>query len=96
MKKIKTQRGFALYEFKDRNDTVCTVQKSSLETEDAIWLGAKTLEVQHFKAGKGWNKLEFNNTVCEHWVGNERMHLTKKQVKALLPILQKFVETGEI
>lgn len=27
---------------------------------------------------------------------NIRMHLTQKQVKKIIPILQKFVETGEI
>lgn len=32
------------------------------------------------------------------WVGvtEERMHLTQEQVKELLPILQKFADTGEI
>ena len=30
------------------------------------------------------------------YIANTRMHLTQSQVKQIMPILQKFVETGEI
>ncbi len=36
-----TQRGFALVEFTDRNGEACTLQASSIATEDIVWLGAK-------------------------------------------------------
>jgi hypothetical protein len=39
MEKIHTIRGFDLYEFKDRSKAECTLQKSSIATEDCIWLG---------------------------------------------------------
>lgn len=35
----RTQRGFALYEFTDLYGASCSIQKSSLATKDAIWLG---------------------------------------------------------
>ncbi len=34
-------RGFLRGEFKDRNDAVCSIQKSSIATEDCIWLGCE-------------------------------------------------------
>jgi hypothetical protein len=72
MKRVKTGRGFVIYEFKDRCDENCSLQKSSLATEDAIWLG---IDLQD---------------------ASKRMHLTVEQVQELIPVLQKFVETGEI
>ena len=39
MKKITTSRGFKRIEFKDSYDTDCSLQESSLATEDAIWFG---------------------------------------------------------
>ena len=35
-----TRRGFWRAEFKDRYGFACSLQESSLATEDAIWLGA--------------------------------------------------------
>lgn len=92
----KTARGFRYKKFKDINGNECVIQKSSLATQDAIWLGSAELKVQHFKAGQGWKPVEYPHTMEEHFVGNERMHLSRSQVKRLLPILQKFVDTGEI
>lgn len=72
-----TQRGFARAEFTDRYGNACSIQKSSLATEDAIWLGCD--EGRH--------------------VGGQclaRMHLTQEMVAALLPLLHRFVETGEL
>ncbi len=45
MKKIKTNRGFALIEFQDERGNECTLQKSSQATENCIWLGANDLKV---------------------------------------------------
>ena len=36
----KTDRGFNIDEFQDRYDIPCSLQESSLATEDCIWLGA--------------------------------------------------------
>lgn len=35
----KTERGFGRGEFKDRYDSDCSIQVSSIATEDCIWLG---------------------------------------------------------
>lgn len=99
MKTTKTSRGFAIAEFKDYNGVECVIQKSSIATDDLIWLGAKELVVKEFIAFRqpsAWQEVEFENTMGHHFVGNERMHLTRKQVKKLIPILQKFVDTGEV
>lgn len=92
MKRKLTKRRFAYYTFKDCSGDVCSVQKSSTATQDRIWLGPEVLKVQRFTPGKGWEEVELLGEI----VGNNRMHLNRRQVKALLPILQKFAEIGEI
>lgn len=82
MKVKKTQRGFAIIEFEDRYKQKCSLQKSSLATEDAIWLGVD-VGIPIELGGKG-EIVDF------------RMHLTRKQVKALLPHLETFAKTGSI
>ena len=99
MRLKKTPRGFSIREFTDYNGGKCRIQKCSLATEDCIWLGASKLRVQEFVAFRqpsAWKDVEFANTLEHHFVGNEAMHLSRKQVKKLIPILQKFVDTGEI
>lgn len=72
-----TQRGFARAEFTDRYGAACSIQDSSLATEDCIWLGCD--EGRHVDGA------------CL-----ARMHLTPEMAAALIPILQRFVETGSI
>lgn len=95
----QTQRGFNITEFKDSNGVICSLQKSSSAMEDKIWFGANKLGVKEFTALTGWvNRDEFDdvNEITHHYVGNNRMHLTRKQVENLLPYLIHFVNTGEI
>ncbi len=61
-------RGFLKGKFKDLYGYDCSIQKSSLATQDCIWLGCK---------------------------GN-RMHLTQDMAAELIPLLQHFVETGDL
>lgn len=91
MKRKTTNRGFAIYEFTDSIGEDCSLQKSS-SIEDKIWLGATNLKVQYFIPNVGWKDVE----LPPDNIGNNRMHLTRKQVEQMLPILQKFVETGDI
>jgi hypothetical protein len=93
-----TQRGFAIADFTDAYGVECSIQKSSLADKDAIWLGANKLDIKEWSKETGWVKHpEFDEGTLEHhYVGNARMHLTREQVAELLPILQRFVETGEI
>lgn len=44
----ETERGFKIGEFYDRNSMPCTIQKSSLATEDCIWLGRNGSGVDSF------------------------------------------------
>lgn len=96
MKKKKTERGFSYLEFKDYNRVKCNIQKSSLATSNAIWIGAEDIGLKRFSAGLGWQDVRLISTEKDHYVANNRMHLTQEQVANILPILQKFVETGEI
>lgn len=97
MRKKKTDRGFVIIEFKDRYDAKCSLQKSSLATEDCIWLGIddanpKIMASKTTEGGCGWVPYPLSKDVLL----TTRMHLTQKQVKKLLPHLQKFVETGNL
>jgi hypothetical protein len=103
----ETQRGFKNGKFKDYGGEQCSIQKSSLATQDAIWLGIDNANPQIMssdairmglkkrtftEADNGWTPYEIPKEVML----STRMHLTQKQVKTLLPVLQKFVKTGEI
>lgn len=85
--------GFAVGEFLDFYDTLCSIQKSSLADEDCIWLGVNEPNAKILPGdGTGWHDYPLPpNVTC-----TTRMHLNREQVAALLPILQRFVETGEV
>lgn len=97
IKLTKTQRGFKTGEFTDRYGVVCLIQKSSLATEDCIWLGASDIGL---KVGTPWKDISEKEIKSKFGgqdvIANNRMHLTQQMVKDLLPILQKFVKTGEL
>ena len=97
MKKEKTNRGFEYVEFKDIYDQKCSIQKSSLASEDAIWFGVddanpKILASSIKEGGTGWVKYD----IPEQVLLSTRMHLTRKQVKQLLPYLKRFARTGKL
>lgn len=74
------ERGFMSGDFQDLNGILCSIQKSSLATDNAIWLGVHPTPSEHEKRG----------------YGPTRMHLNRQHVAALLPLLQHFVDTGEL
>lgn len=76
----ESNRGFAYRPFEDLYGSDCSVQESSLATDDAIWLGVDV----PFES-----KPPYNEQVEGH-----RMHLSRGQVAALLPLLECFVRTG--
>lgn len=99
----KTNRGFTLGKFTDRYGAECSIQKSSLATEDAIWLGVDDADPQIMAVHAKEVGIETNET-CG-WVKypipdqvslTTRMHLTQNEVAELLPLLQRFVATGEL
>ncbi len=91
-KRAKTNRGFGLITFTDHYGAACEVQKSSIATEDCIWIGCGELGLKRLVPGEGWKAVELG----PGHIANTRMHLNRKDVAALLPILQHFVETGEL
>lgn len=99
----KTCRGFGIVEFEDRYGSKCSLQKSSLATEDAIWFGCDDANPIIMASQAKQHGVETEETCgwVEFPIPKEvslttRMHLTQEQVIELLPILQKFAETGEI
>ena len=96
-------RGFKIGTFEDRYGAMCSIQESSLATEFAIWLGVNDIEPKimardalelgiPIKQATGWVEYPIPDQVLI----TSRMHLTKKQAADLIPLLQKFVDTGEL
>jgi hypothetical protein len=88
----QTNRGFDILEFLDLYEVPCSLQKSSLATEDAIWFGRNDASPRQLVPNKGWTPIEMPANYC----ADTRMHLTQDQVRALLPALQYFANTGDI
>ena len=102
-----TPRGFHRIDFTDRYGENCSLQKSSLATEDAIWLGIDDPKIMEFypaprETDEAWfDVTEEAMEKLKHRPQNEislhgRMHLTRDMVKVLLPYLYNFVKTGEL
>lgn len=91
LKYTKTERNFSLITFTDLYKTECSIQKSSLANKDAIWFGVDNPKPQILGVD-GWQDIKIDENIML----STRMHLTRNQVSKLLPILQKFVDTGEI
>lgn len=87
-----TERGFAFFNFDDRNGVQCSIQKSSIATEDCVWLGCDAADPKVLVPGKGWQKVE----VPPGTMFNTRMHLTRRMASNIICILRKFVDTGEL
>lgn len=76
-----TSRGFMRGEFTDQCGLGCSIQESSLATDDCIWLGLDEAPPAHFS---------------EPGVRPARMHLTRSRAAALVPLLERFVATGRL
>lgn len=97
VKTKQTDRGFEQLTFTDAYDAPCSIQKSSLADEDAIWFGLtdadpKIMAKDTVEGGVGWVPYDIPDNVML----STRMHLSQEQVKQLLPILQHFADTGEL
>jgi hypothetical protein len=94
MTKTRTERGFAVRVFTDRYGHRCSLQKSSLATEAAIWFG-----VEKDAEGRDYAVVDAERRVvlhCGEPITHPRMHLTQQMVKDLLPALQHFAKTGSL
>lgn len=101
----ETVRGFAFTEGVDRYDVKWSIQKSSLATEDCIWFGVDNADPQIMVSDAVKLGLDIGDREICGWMQYEvpkevlmktRMHLTREMVAQMLPILQRFVDTGEI
>lgn len=111
MEMKKTNRGFKKMTFEDRYNDECSLQESSLATENAIWFGIEDPKPQIMASdavklghedlldeSKGPEK--FNGWV-EWPIPDEvslstRMHLTVPLIEELLPYLNYFAITGRL
>lgn len=90
----KNNRGFYNGNFTDLYGEICSIQKSSLATDDAIWLGINKPKLTVFKNEQKGQYLECE--IPKNFSVSSRMHLNREQVAELLPLLQRFVETGDL
>ena len=87
-------RGFLSGSFVDSNGSVCSIQKSSKASGDFIWLGVsnpKILITEDEVIGK---YVEVD--MPSNWTAKSRMHLSMEQARDLLPMLQKFADSGRL
>jgi hypothetical protein len=98
-----TGRGFALLKFSDLYGARCNVQLSSLVEPEAIWLGVESAEPQIMASHAAAFGVETKETagwvpypIPDQVLLTTRMHLSREQVAALLPVLQRFAATGEV
>lgn len=92
-----TARGFGIIDMPGRDGEVFRLQESSaMDAEQSVWFGASELRVKSFLNGQ-WSDVDFDALLPgARILGNERMHLSQSQVRALLPILRYFVREGTL
>lgn len=107
-KLLKTNRGFSKIEFTDSYKELCSLQQSSAIGDDGddsyLWLGiqnpdAKILKRDALQLGLPLPKGEISGWM-EYPIPKEvslttRMHLNRKQVKALVKELSQWLESGD-
>lgn len=97
METNQTGRGFLVGKFLDANGVACSIQESSVVSEEGhIWLGCDDIGLKKFTPYKGWEdiSLEHNAPYGVTHIANTRMHLSQSQVADLLPTLAYFAEHG--
>jgi hypothetical protein len=95
MKIEKTPNGLAVIPFRDQNFVACTLQESH-SSGRSITFGAESIGLKKFAPGEGWKDVNLDVSASDHYDANTKMHLTREQVKSLLPHLEQFVRTGEL
>lgn len=79
-------------EFTDYYGNNYIIRKSEIDAPPAIWIGPKELELSEYVPNQGYVPITLPKDCC----GNHFILLNQAQVAALLPMLQRFVATGEI
>lgn len=98
MESKTTSRGFHIYRFADGNGCQCSLQESSVArfqledgavTDGFIWLGVD-------KDSDGNPARQATMSDGSMVPMGARMHLSQSQVRDLLPLLEYFVEHGDL
>ena len=89
----RTDRGFERVEFSDFYGVECSIQQSSLATEDALWLGCNEANPRMLVPGQGWQPVPMPPGDI---VSDTRMHLSVPMVKALIKHLQAWLATKKL
>ena len=87
-----TNRGFALYNFLDRYGMKCSMQDSSIATEDCFWLGIDDPEPRILVRGKGWQDVPVPDNAF--WVS--RMHVNRRLARQLYTWIGRFLRHGTV
>lgn len=107
---MKTERGFEVNHFKDTYGFDCSIQDSSLATDDRIWLGVHNAPIKIMKKDiADWRMCDI---IPDDGMTNEygwctvklpvtalvesRMHLNRKQARELAEELLYFADNGHI
>ena len=85
----KNGRGFRYKLFKDMDENECSIAETSVEEEDCIWFGIDEPKIVTAIGNKPVQLPEGVEVLS-------RMHLSREQVSQLIPILQKFADTGHL
>lgn len=88
----RTERGFAHADFPCGGYPPLSVQVSSSAEDDGpyLWLGVRKPEVMVL--ADGWTEVPLPPGASVFG----RAHLSTAQVRALIPLLQRFVKTGDL
>lgn len=92
-----TGRGFELIEFADLYGVKCSLQQSSLATEDALWFGPndadpKIMASRTPEGGTGWVPYHISDDVLL----TTRAHLSRSMVEELVAHLQAWLQSGSL
>lgn len=90
----QTARGFDYSDFTDKYGVKCSIQKSSAASEPCIWLGVKNAATNAKIMTDHSGRQPYN--IPKEVLLHDRMYLNRKHVAELIPLLQKFVDTGEL
>lgn len=75
--KTRNNRGFERLDFKDRYAVDCSIQQSSLATEQALWLGVDDIYPANFDSPYGRMHLNVDQVKrlieeLQYWVDNDK------------------------
>lgn len=99
----KTKRGFMIGTFADTYGHSCSLQVSSLATDNCIWLGIADAEPKIMASDAQSLSIKTDQTtgwipypIPEQVLLHTRMHLNREKALELIEALRVFVNTGSL